>query len=246
MSVLTSVELALSRWPQPSPTERGVRVTTHCLYPSNSAVAVIVSSRGEQHCVDDDAATLDLVAQSVHTDKPLKSLMRGIVKHYGCLLTERGEIMSPLVGPCELEGAIVVVANASRAAAQHLLSSIRPPRRDLRANIEELLNLKFKDRWLRNGRLTGASNKEHGFDYLINMPGGRQLAMDFVVPEASSINSAVVAHLDLRNRHSTDIEQRIIYDDTKPWQSSDIELLKAGARPVPLSSLRQALERVSA
>jgi len=67
-----------------------------------------------------------------------------------------------------------------------------------------------------------------------------------VVPDASSVNSAVVAHIDLKMKHLPDVEQRIIYDDSQPWRAEDIQLLKAGARPVPISSLRQSLERLAA
>ncbi len=246
MSILAAVESALGRWPSPVVADRGVRVATHCLYPSNSAVAVTITQRGDLFRVDDDGAALDEVAQAVRTEQPLKNLMKGIVKHRGCTLTERGEIISPSVGVRELEAAIVQVANASKAVAEHLLASARPPRRDLKKAIEELLDLKFKDKWSRNAKIAGVSSKEHGFDYVIHIGGGRQLAMDFVVPDASSVNSAVVAHLDVNMKKVANLEQRIVYDDTQIWRASDIELLKAGARPVPFSSLKQTLERLAA
>ncbi|MFM9940907.1 MAG: hypothetical protein ACKVP7_15595 [Hyphomicrobiaceae bacterium] len=226
--------------------ERGVRVSTHCLYPSNSSVMVTVVQWGDFYRVDDAGAALDEVSQSIQTEQNLKSMMRGIVKRRGCDLTDRGEIISPMVSYSDLRAAIVLVANASKTAAEYLLANARPPRRDFKKAIEDILNLKFKDKWSRNGKIAGASTKEHGFDYVVNISGGRQLALDFVMPDANSVNSAVVAHLDVRMKNAPNLEQRIVYDDMQPWRSSDIELLKAGARPVPFSSLRQSLEKLAA
>jgi len=244
---VASIEAALGGWTHLSSIERGVRVATHCLYPSNATVAVVVAQRGDGlFRVDDDGQALDEVSQSVLTSQQLPKLMSGIVRHRGCELTSRGEIISPCVKEAELRAAVILVANASKAAAEHLVSSVRPPRKDMRRVIEDLLDLKFKDRWRRDGRIAGASNKEHGFDYIVRLANGRQLALDFVVPDASSVNSAVVAHLDVRQKKAADLEQRIVYDDTLPWRSEDIQLLKVGARPVPISSLKQSLERLAA
>ena len=244
MSILDAVDTAFCRT-TPLAVERGIRVTTHCLYPSNSAVAVIVAQRGDMFRVDDDGAALDEISQSLHTRQPLRNLMKGIVRQRGCVLTDRGEVMSPSVHASDIKAAIVLVANTSKAVAEHLLAIARPPRRDLKKAIEEILDLKFKDKWSRDAKIAGASSKKHGFDYVINLGGGRQLAMDFVVPDASSVNSAVVSHLDVSMIRSETLEQRIIYDDTQAWKSSDIELLKAGARPIPFSSLKYSLERLS-
>lgn len=247
MSTLANVASALGNWPQLRSIDRGVRVSTHCLYPSNSTVSVVISQRGTNSFrVDDDAQALDEVAQAVMTKQALPKLMRGIVRHRGCELTERGEILSPSVTSCELRAAVILVANASQAAAEHLLGSIRAPRKDMRRVIEELLDRKFKDAWKRDGRIAGASNKEHGFDYVVQMSGGRQLALDFVVPDPSSVNSAVVAHMDVGQKKFAHLEQRIVYDDSQSWRAEDIQLLKAGARPVPISSLAQSLERLAA
>jgi hypothetical protein len=246
MSILATLETALCSRPNLLVVERGVRVATHCLYPSNSAVAVTVTQRGDMFRIDDNGAALDEVSQALHTTQSLRNLMKGIVKHRGCTLTDRGEIMSPLVRMSDLKAAIVLVANTSKAVAEHLLATARPPRRDLKKAIEEILDRRFKDKWSRDVKIVGASNKQHGFDYVINIGGGRQLAMDFVVPDASSVNSAVVSHLDVKMKRSSDLEQRIIYDDTQIWKASDIEILKAGARPIPLSTLSHALERLAA
>lgn len=246
MSIMAIVEEALSLWPKPMALERGIRVPTHCLYPSNSAVPAVISQRGEFFRVDDDGAALDEIAQAIHTEQALQSSMRGLVRRSGCTLTRSGAIMSPAVRQSELVAAIVLVANTSQEVAEHLLSVARPPRKDFRKAIEEILNQKFKDRWSRNERIAGASNKMHGFDYVVRISEGRQLALDFVVPDASSVNSAVVAHLDVKLKNVPNLEQRIVYDDSQSWNASDIELLKAGARPIPFSAFLQSLERFAA
>src|SRR4051812_25059667 len=80
----------------------------------------------------------------------------------------------------------------------YLLGRYHPPRRNLRRALEQILDQEFHSRWKRDGRILGASNKIHRIDYVVEIGRDRQLLLDMVVPEASSINAAVVAHLDVK------------------------------------------------
>jgi hypothetical protein len=99
---------------------------------------------------------------------------------------------------------------------------------------------------LRNGTVIGKSNKPHKFDNLVRLGRDRQLILDVVTREASSINAALVAHLDVKNAEYDKIEQRIIYDDDDKWSAADLNLLKLGATPVPFSRAAEVLERLAA
>jgi hypothetical protein len=247
MTIMTRVTSALGPSFLCGESERGLRVSTHCLYPSNTTVTVTVTSRGDgQYRVDDDAQAIGEVSQTIYTTQDLKKLMKRTVHRFGCEITDQGQIVSPIVAALELKAALVIVANASKAAAEHLLSNVRPPRRDMKKSIEELLERKFKNQWLRDGKIVGASNKPHGFDYIVRLANGRQFVFDFVVPDASSVNSAVVAHLDVKQKQDPTVEQRIIYDESQAWQAEDLQLLKVGARPATLSSLEQLLDKLAA
>lgn len=244
MSTLIEVKAALGKWPSPIMTERGIRVPTHCLYPSNSVVSVVVHGSAGGFHVDDDGAALDELAQSINTNQDVIRSMTKVVRYYGLAVSQQGAIMSRVVQKCELETAVILVANASKAAEEHILNNVNAPRRNLKSVIENILNLKFTNRWNANARLTGASNKSHMFDYLVNLNGGRQLVLDIVTPESTSINAAVVAHLDVSNA-GINVEQRIVYDDSVVWRASDIALMRVGARPVPFSSFQNSLDKLA-
>jgi hypothetical protein len=109
-----------------------------------------------------------------------------------------------------------------------------------------MLEIRFPKHVVRNAVIVGASNKPHRFDSMVRLSGEKQLILDAVTREASSINAALVAHLDVRNANLPNVEQRIIYDDTENWTAADLALLKIGAPPVPFSRASQVLERLAA
>jgi len=80
---------------------------------------------------------------------------------------------------------------------------------------------------------------------VVSLPDGRRLIVDAVMNEASSINSRVVANLDIRAANDDTISQRIIYDDDEGWSAADLNLLQVGAPAVPFSRSREVIERVA-
>ena len=246
MSTLETVKAALHKWPEPRLSDRGVSVPTHCLYPSNSVVKVTVAGGEDQFVVDDNAGSLEELEAVKIAPQNAARLIVSVARSAGLEVSKGGAIYSRRVPSSELEATIVLVANASKSAAQHLLDTVKPPRRNLRLVVERLLEKEFKSRWTRDSKIVGASNKKHKFDYVVQLKGDRQLLLDVVVPEASSINAAVVAHLDVSHGNFEHLEQRIVYDDQQVWSSADLALLKVGARAIPLSSLEQALDRLAA
>jgi len=246
MSTLEAVKAALNKWPEPRLSDRGVSVPTHCLYPSNSVVKVTVAGGADLFVVDDNGGSLEELEEVKIAPQNASRLIHKLARSRGLDVSKSGAIYSRSVPSGELEATIVLVANASKEAAEHLLDTVRPPRRNLRLVVERLLEKEFHSRWSRDSKIVGASNKRHTFDYVVQLRGDRQLILDVVVPESSSINAAVVAHLDVRHGNSEKLEQRIVYDDQQVWSSSDLALLKVGARAVPLSSLEHALDRLAA
>ena len=84
-----AIKDALGNWAELREIDRGVRVSTHCLYPSNTTVSVVVRQRGQDRFrVDDDVQAFDEVSQRLVTAQKLPRLIRGIVRHRGCELTE--------------------------------------------------------------------------------------------------------------------------------------------------------------
>jgi hypothetical protein len=151
------------------------------------------------------------------------------------------------VSRARLTGAISEVAEASRHGSELLLKHFRVGEAvDFRRAIDRALENRFHDNVLKKAHLPGFSNKIHTFDYLIKLPHDRSIVIDTVVPDSSSVNSALVSHLDLKNAKRSDVAQAIVYDDTKPWKSADLALLRIGAPPIPFSHFPEHLEKIAA
>ena len=88
--------------------------------------------------------------------------------------------------------------------------------------------------------------KEHKFANVITFRSGARLIVDPVWNDASSINSRVVANLDVKAAKDPKIQQRIVYDDEEAWQPSDLNLLGMGATVVPFSRSYEVIERLAA
>lgn len=219
-----------------------VRVVTHCLYPGNSFVNVIVRGGVDTFFVSDDGnAFRELAAAGVEVQKP-DILVRHLVRESG-LSIRGGIIVSPQVSSDSLGVAIALVANASRDVAKWLFAHAKIKKeRDFKAVVQQFLRTKFDDH-VRHDSVVGASNKVHKFDNLIVLPGGKRVIVDPVVHDANSINARLVANLDVRSAGYPDLEQRIIYDDDDEWKPDELNLLQIGATVIPFSKAPQAFAR---
>ncbi len=247
MTVRDAVAGALAKWPGIGEQDGRVIVPTHCLYPSNGVITVIVEGGVSSFRVHDDGAALDeLEASSGIIANPM-GIMRSATRRHGVHITDAGVIYSPVLGVNELTAAIVLVANASKEAAHRLIDGMRPrPRRNFRFELEKLLESEFGRMPVRRSSPIVGAHKPHRFDYVVIVSEQRQLLIDGVTPDSSSINAAVVAHLDVKEAKLPNVVQRIVYDDGEAWKAEDLSLLSIGAPAVPFSRAREALKRAAA
>lgn len=100
-------------------TARGVRVTTHCMYPSNGLVTLLVSGGEGTFVVSDDGGAIrELTATGVNIRQASKS-----ISNFASLLGVEyrdGVLYSPLSSAKELPAALLLVANSSKELALHL------------------------------------------------------------------------------------------------------------------------------
>lgn len=251
MMIEDVVMSAMGEWPRVFEQDGEIIVPTHCLYPSNGSVTVSVCPAiGGHYLVTDRGGAYDEVGSSGSRLAPFVAarMIKHLASGYGLTVDGNCLIRADRVKPDELMSAIILVANASKDAASDMLHRFKPRlRRNLKAELAELLEVQFPHHVLRNKVVVvGASNKPHRFDSAVRLSGDRQLVLDVVSREASSINAALVAHLDIKNANLARIEQRIIYDDDDKWSSADLNLLKIGAIPVPFSKAASVLERLAA
>jgi hypothetical protein len=222
----------------------GVLVTTQCVYPSNDFVQVMVRGSASSFVVSDEGSAMDEIESAgaivAHPDATFRHLIPD------SLYIKDGVIASPVVGLEVLGVTLIAVANASKEIAHWFFDRTRIKRsRNFRQLLAEYLKTKFDDKVRHNQIIVGESSTLHKFDNVILLPSGRRLIVDPVLHEPSSINSRVVAHLDVRQAKYADLEQRMIIDDEdEDWTPANINLLGVGAPVVPFSNTEQVLAKL--
>jgi len=226
--------------------EDGVRVTTHCMYPSNGLVQVTVRGGARTIIASDEGGGVE---EALSAGIPLKEYDRGLghlVRDQG-LFIKKGIVFTPQMPLEAAPLAVLLVANASQEVARWLYEHTKIKRsRDFRTLLAEFLKSRFDDRVEHNAVIFGHSNKPHRFANVISFSNGRRLIVDPVTNEPSSINARVVANLDVKATENPAIEQRIVYDDDEHWAPADLNLLQVGANVIPYSRSSDVIERLAA
>ena len=111
--------------------------------------------------------------------------------------------------------------------------------------LSEFLVKTFEDRVRHHEIIVGESNTPHKFENVILLPSGKRLIVDPVLHDTSSINSRLVANLDVKNAKRGDIQQRIVYDDEDEWTAANLSLLSLGATTVPFSHSQEVIQRIA-
>ena len=246
MNALESVTAALRGWPEPRFDGVSVVVPTFCLYPTNAVVNVYVDGTEREFVVHDRGGAIEQFHATLGMEEVPKSLIYGTARRRGVSVAKDGAIFVQRVSAEELAGAMTLVANASTDVAHHLIDYYRPPPRQvLSAEVEALLDTSFPSQWRKEEVVSGQSTKKHRFDYAVRLDG-RQLLIDLVKPDASSINAAVVSHLDVEQAEPNRFMHRVIYDDREKWPSESLALLRVVAVPIARSAAPQAFARLAA
>ncbi len=231
---------------------------THCLYPSNGVVRVYVSGGGVMFVSDgraefkvhDGGGALDEFEAGGGYVLDEVSIIRGIARAQGLNATNEGVIFSPPVTVDQLVGTIALVANSSKESAHALVDRHHgKPKKNFREALARIIDIErargiFVEVSSKRA-VSGASSKQHKFDYEFTLSGKRRLLLDAVCPEASSINSVLAANIDVKQADPENTLQRIVYDDEDNWKAADLSLLGIGATVVPFTKLRPVLERLA-
>lgn len=229
----------------PVETDDGIRVTTHCMYPSNGLVRVYVKAGNDTAVVSDEGEAVGEVLAAGIDVADVNRLARHIVIDQG-LQMRSGVIYTPRVSIEAMPIAIPIVANAAKEVARWFYDHKKIKRaRDFRKMLADYLEGVFDERLAKDEKIVGASNKPHKFANIVSFANGRRLIIDAVAMDAASINSRVVANLDVRSNANPLIDQRIIYDDVESWSSADLNLLGVGAPVIPFSKAADVIGRLA-
>lgn len=248
MSLHEHIRAGMLKLRQCEETVDGVLVATDCLYPSNGVVQVSVRSTGGRYLVSDEGGALREVSVAGADVGKSTTHFASAVRKQGLEL-EHGVIRSPFIAVESVPLAIVLVANASKELADHIFDTWRLPRvRNFKKLLRELLSVEFVSSGpVKENVLLGNSNKPHTFDNVISLTDGRTLVVDPVLKDANSINSRLVANLDVQAANHPGLVQRIVYDDEEQWRADDLSLLHVSRVPViAYSKSAQALREFQA
>ena len=240
-------ELARS-WPLCTRERDAFLVTTHCQLPNGSLIKLRIRPMGrERWIVSDNGAALDEALCSGVEHPAFGLNVRRAIRSKGLNFVD-GRIESPRITADMLFSASVIVANAARDVAETLLMlGDDVAEKNLDQKAREILISKFHS-WVSQKPVTieGASERPHKFANSLTLPDGRRILIDSVKHQGNSINSAVVANLDVQRLENPKLIQRVVFDPTEKWKPEEIALLEVGATPVALPNLGQAIERAVA
>jgi hypothetical protein len=198
MTLLEKINLALAQWPRPrEAANNSVIVPTHCLYPSNGVVEVQVFGGTDAFVVTDRGGAVDLLEMSGGESQPrVAKIVANLARRSGLTTDRNGTIVSGPVPLSSLIATIFLVANVSKDVSERLLAHFKPTiEQSFRSRLDQFMVSRYGD--VRDKVVPGAA-KSHRVDYLVPLGPERSLAVDAVLAEASSINAAIVTHLDLR------------------------------------------------
>jgi hypothetical protein len=234
LNVLDLVRSAISQVVSATLSEDGIRVTTHCMYPSNGFVQVMVRGGPTEFEVSDEGMGLREIESAGAEVRSPDGLLRHLVAPLGLRITN-GIVRSPRVSAEVLPVMIPIVANASKEIAEWLFVHCKIKReRNFKKIVRDFLRRTFDDK-VKDQVIVGESQKAHKFENIVLFPDGHRLIVDAVIHDVSSINARVVANADVKMAKYASLEQRIVYDDAEEWGTEELNLLQIGAIPVPFS-----------
>ncbi len=224
-----------------------IRFTTMVQAPSGSLITIYVRPHGDRWVVSDGGSSF-AEAMSAGLDEPRINLsVRRALRAAGMRFSD-GAIETDPITIDRVQQAAIAVSNLSRDIAESLIAIGRDESElSLDRRTKRLLIQRFQS-WVAHGpvMIRGESEVDHKFDTVLNLPDGRKVLIDTVNHHRNSINSVVVANLDIKNLQNDKIVQRIVFDPADKWKIEDINLLKAGALPVSLPNLTESIERLAA
>lgn len=222
-------------------------ITTHCQLPNGGLVRVRVRRSDDGWVVSDGGAAVDEAAAS-GIDKPIFGLnVRRAIRSKGLHFVE-GRIESPKISEHSLFNAVVLVANTCRDVAETLIFvGGAHYSESLEGRTRRILVGRFHT-WVsaKPALISGASDRQHRFENVLNLPDGRRVLIDVVRHQGNSINSSIVSNLDVKRLENPRLIQRIVFDPDEDWKSEEVELLSVGATPVALPNLIESVDRIAA
>ncbi|MER9395382.1 MULTISPECIES: DUF1829 domain-containing protein [unclassified Mesorhizobium] len=225
-------------------TEEGIRVPTHCLYPSFEPVDVFVSKKRDGFEVHDSGNAYRSAWAHGRDPRLIANVMEEQAARFN--LTERGNVLVARVSDKEwLTAAILAVANASAATANAAVAKfVAAAETSLKERIGRILEKTVPKDMPTEERfsLRGKSGKQHVFDFaVVRRDAAPILLIDAVAPHHNSIAAKYVAFSDVKAALNEPNERFAVFD--RALEHDDAALMEQVADLVPLASFAQGTQR---
>ncbi len=235
------VRLALGEGEICEETDRGARVTTHCLYPSFDPVDVFVTRFGAGFIVSDGGGAV--ASAWVHGREELSKVLSREASRYG--LWCKGDTLECQVDSIDwLRSGILAVANASAAAANSALERVAVAAERVLAEkiYEGLRRVASADSIHKEYEHRGSSGKRWRFDFGVNAPN-ELLLVNAVAPHHVSVSAKYVAFADTP-ANDDHVAKLAVYG--RKLETEDAALITQVATLVPIGTVEAGIRRVLA
>lgn len=214
-------------------TDAGLKVGTHCLYPSADQVFVFVSMLGDGFRVTDGGGISRSAFIHGRDEQALKiGLQEASDRH--ALRTEGGVLIADVPDIDWLPAAIAAVANGASLAAQIAIEhTTRRSERGLAAQIHENIAKVVEERYIaKEFEFRGKSGKSWRIDYAILRNPHRPILLKAVTPHHNSISANYTAFGDIGDSAP---DRYCVF--SKKLGQDDASLLRQVAILAPIGSL---------
>jgi hypothetical protein len=228
-------------------TNLGWEVEMPVLYPTGKCVSVVVTVAGGDYIVHDAGfGTMHLTSAGVSLTQGLKEKLVRIAEYYGCSFMSGRMSMSCNAG--ELAVAIALVANASKAVGDQLMSR-RKPIRDFRKEVASVIEDNFEaERKLDRKKVIGESGTTYEVNFVL-LDRERQQPLAYIEPigDSDSVNGKFREFFDIKqNSNHRSVNLISVYDDRSDWRAEDIIILAKVSNVVAYNDLPTRLHRLAA
>lgn len=223
-------------------TEQGAKVMSDTIMPSGMAINIHIEQRQNGLFLHDGCAAFDELARhglGFSKDGLLASMLRKT--NFG---VSEGMIFREKVALDNIAVGIAITADASFRAATYMLENADSPKvRALDVRVRDALRLRYP--MGRPNFVVEGKNRQHTFDFGVVLDGETVL-VEAVIPEAASINAAIVKALDVAQSETINARPVFVYDPLAKWKSGQLSLLNLGGRSIEADQLESAAPLLAA
>lgn len=222
-------------------TPSGLKVQTHCLYPSFDQVDVFVVAHGDGFIVTDGGGAVASAWE--HGREGLDRVLARASAKFGA--STNGSVIEAKVPSADwLKNAILAVANASASAAEAAVERVVQTTEKAIADqiLEALARVIPRASIAQDFEHRGQSGKKWRYDFGATA-NDNLILVNAVAPHHSSISAKYVAFADTPEE-AEDISKIAVFG--RQLETADVALLQQVATLVPLRSVDRGLRKVLA